>query len=324
MNSDDLLREPDPADLLASARLDGEPAEPGRRDRSLRGGRPPGGAGLGPRPPRRAGRAPRPGGDRRSDRPGHRRPGRRRGRRRPRRLAEPSPEPTPGPAAADAVVPLASERRRSAGRRWLAAAAAVVVVAALAGAIVASNRPHSSSFDTVAAPVDQGVSTTTVAGAASPRAASGGAASTTTAAGVAPDATAVPDLGAVASEDSARDRGAGRDHLDGLGRPDHHHRSHRGTGHDHLPGDRDPFRTAPVPAPSCDSAVRASVPGLGVLVFAATASYQGESVQVLVYGTATPTGPPAGRRAVERLLDPGEPAALIAAGLGHVPGQALA
>ncbi len=273
MNPDDLLPEPDPVDLLASARLDGEaadlppgddPAEVDARQEVLASVR--------------------------------------------ARLAEPVTLPEPsviddqiaqalaalddadaaeaGPAGVDPVVPLAARRApRPRGRRWLAAAAAVVVIAALAGAIVASNRPHSSSFDTVAAPVNQS-SSTTVANSTSQRATSGAVASTTTAPGVTPDAASVPDLGAVASDASL-----GAEVLaesSAMASTDPTTTAASTEQATTTLATMAPFHTAPVAAPSCDAAVRQTIPSLGKLVFSATASYQGEPVQVMVYEGATP------------------------------------
>ena len=285
MNHDDLLPEPDPADLLASARLDGDtaapvdgldPADVAARQREL------GSVAA--------------------------------------RLAEPVTLPaaavmddqiaraiaaideaeagngadeTEDPTGPAPVVALAPRRRsRSTSRRWLAAAA-VVVVLAVAGAIAASNRPHSSSFDTVAAPVEQGASTgatpSTVAAPANQSATPDVRtdSSTTTAPDVA-DTAGLPDLGAVASDGSLGAEVLAETSAVASVDPTTTVPT-TAVATSTTVASATPFHAVPLTTPACDASVRADVPGLGPLVFAATATYQGVPVQVMVYGTTTPS-----------------------------------
>jgi cytoskeletal protein RodZ len=285
MNTHDLRPEPDPVDLLASARLDGDPSPPlgdqdpvevAARQEELRSVA----ALLGEAvtiPPSSVVDA---------------------------QIAQAIANLDADESAAGAadgvpepVIPLAPRAsRRSDHRRWLAVAAAIVVVA-LAGAVVASNRSHSSSSDTAASPVG-GSATSSSSTPASP-----GASQPTTreaesrsepSSSTATDNSStsgggLPDLGAVASDASlgaeVLAETSSRATLDSTTAPTTLDQATPST----VAVPVSPFSAPPVVVPTCDQSVRAAVPGLGPLVFAATATYQGIPVQVLVYADGQPT-----------------------------------
>ncbi|HEY5153802.1 MAG TPA: hypothetical protein VIJ47_03640 [Acidimicrobiales bacterium] len=192
----------------------------------------------------------------------------------------------------DNVVSLTERPKgRNASRRWVALAAAAAVVVAIAGAVALGNQPHTSSFDTVAAPV---------AGSDAPSSStppeinqldsSGGPSSSTTAgASTAPKASEVPDLGAVASAEALS--AEVKQESPTLAAATESSTTTQAVAATTSTAVNLPVAPllAPVAVPSCDASVRASVPSLGELVFSATAVYQGVPVEVLVYRGSQPS-----------------------------------
>ena len=177
----------------------------------------------------------------------------------------------------------------------MAAAAAVAIAAVIAGAVALTNRPHTSTFDTVAAPVGGATSSTAAPSAAAGRSNSEDVAPSTTTSSSAQSSTAdtLPDLGAVASEEALGAEVKQQDPAlmatsESTSAPTTTAVSAPAPSTTSTVSSLSPLHS-PIPATTCDAAVRAATPGLGTLVYAATAMYQGIRVEVLVYQAGEPS-----------------------------------
>lgn len=192
--------------------------------------------------------------------------------------------------ATDLAAPVAlSDRRRAhPGRRWIAVAAAVAALA-LGAAIVATHQPSTSSFDTVAgttagpSPASQSEGATSGAAAAD----QAGSAPTDTAA----TAPALPDLGAISSEQALTTE------IHQVTEPATASHQASSTTVPAIVTTTSSLLTSPPSSiasvelsplslsPPCDTELRRDDPSLGVLVYAATAVYKNIPTEVLIYGT---------------------------------------
>jgi len=196
---------------------------------------------------------------------------------------ETSPDGRPQP-----VAPL-TRRARPNHRRWLAVAAAIVVVA-LVGAVVATNQPHSASTDTVAGPVAADTSSSVSPRSnSSPSQPENGETSTGSQSHT-PSSDTLPDLGVVSTDASldaaVRAQPALQANLDATTTTASS--VAQASSSTTVATTVAPLVTPLNGAPGCDEAIRAAVPGLGKLVFAATATYQQVPVEVLVYADSQP------------------------------------
>jgi len=191
---------------------------------------------------------------------------------------EADPDGSPQP-----VVPITG-RARPNHRRWLAVATAIVAVA-LVGALVAATQTHSVSTDTVAGPVAADISSSVNPQSnPGPSEQSTGEARTGSQSDTATSDT-LPDLGVVTTDASLDAEVRAQPAMQANPEPT----TTTVTSFDQASSTTTvastvaPLVTPLKVTPACDEAVRAAVPGLGHLVFAATAMYQNVPVEVLVY-----------------------------------------